>query len=92
MRKFLLVFIIFLLGMPSFAAKIPQDVKKILDDSFNSKEEIRFDGLITMPDSTIYLPLYPSRIKKPESVQIKQTYPANKKLRDLPDIVIIIKI
>lgn len=88
MRKFLLVFIIFLLGMPSFAAKIPQDVKKILDDSFNSKEEIRFDGLITMPDSTIYLPLYPSRIKKPEVVKVKQTYPANKKLGDLPDIVI----
>ena len=40
MRKFLLVFIIFLLGMPSFAAKIPHDVKKILDDSFSSKESL----------------------------------------------------
>ena len=88
MKRFLLLLLIFIMGLPSFAAKIPQDVKKILDENFNSKEEIRFDGLITMPDSTIYLPLYPSRIKKPESVQIKQTYPANKKLRDLPDIVI----
>ena len=41
------------MGLPSFAAKIPQDVKKILDENFNAKEEIRFDGLITMPDSTI---------------------------------------
>ena len=88
MKKFLLVFLIFLMGLPSFAAKIPQDVKKILDANFNGKEEIRFDGLITLPDSTIYLPLYPARIKKPEIVQIKKTYPENKKLNNLPDIVI----
>ena len=89
MRKFLLVVVSLLIfSMPSFAAKIPNDVKKILDESFYGKEEIRFDGLITLPDSTIYLPLYPARIKKPETVNIKQTYPADKSLKDLPDIVI----
>ena len=88
MKKFILLLLIFIIGLPSFAAKIPQDIKKILDDNFSAKEEIRFDGLITMPDSTIYLPLYPARIKKPEVVQVKQTYPANKKLSDLPNIVI----
>lgn len=89
MRKFLLVFVSLLIfSMPSFAAKIPNDVKKILDESFYGKAEIRFDGLITLPDSTIYLPLYPARIKKPEAVSIKQTYPEDKTLKDLPDIVI----
>ncbi len=89
MRKFLLIVIsLFIFTLPSFAAKIPNDVKRILDENFYNKEDIRFDGLITLPDSTIYLPLYPARIKKPEVVSIKQTYPANKSLKDLPDIVI----
>ena len=83
MRKILLVLVSLLIfSMPSFAAKIPNDVKKILDDNFYGKEDIRFDGLITLPDSTIYLPLYPARIKKPETVNIKQTYPENKELKD----------
>jgi len=89
MRKFFLIVLsLFLFYMPAYAAKIPAEVKKILDESFYGKEEIRFDGLITLPDSTVYLPLYPARIKKPESVVIKQTYPVNKKLKDLPEIVI----
>lgn len=89
MRKILLVLIIMLSAvLPSFAAKIPQEVRKVIEKDFNNRAEIRFDGLVTLPDSTVYLPLFPALVKKIDNLTIKKTYPENKKFTDLPDIVI----
>lgn len=88
MRKLIICLGLMLLTAASaFAAKIPDNVKSYIDKDF-PKTNFRFDGVIIMPDNTIYLPLLPSKIIKPENLTIKTTYPAGKTLKDLPNVVI----
>lgn len=71
----------------AFAAKIPDNIKSFVKKDF-AKADFRFDGLITLPDGVLYLPLYPALVKKPEKIEIKSTLPANKSLDQEPDVVI----
>lgn len=88
MRKFLLLIgIIILMSSPSFAAKIPDDVQMYIKKNI-PQADIRFDGVITLPDNTIYLPLYPSLFSDIKKLEIKETYPAGMNLLQKPDIVI----
>ena len=88
MRKFLIVLgILLMCGASSFAAKIPEDVRGYIEHEF-PKADIRFDGVIILPDNTIYLPLFPSLFSDIKSLSIKETYPAGLSLRQKPDIVI----
>lgn len=88
MKKLVLtLIIIFATATNVFAAKIPDNVKNIIKKDF-AKADFRFDGLITLPDGTLYLPLYPSLVKKPEKFEVKSTVPAGKTLADKPDAVI----
>ena len=87
MRKFLVLLIVLFLNISTvFAAKIPDDVTNYIKKDF-PKAEIRFDGLITI-DNTLYLPLFPAKIIKPQSIAIKKTAPQGKTLKNLPDIVV----
>jgi len=70
------------------AAKIPDGVKNLVKKDY-PKADFRFDGVLILPDGTIYLPLYPSLIKKPEVLQIKATNPEKKTLADKPDVIIL---
>lgn len=89
MKKIILILILMMATTTSvFAAKVPDDVKNIIKKDF-AKADFRFDGLITLPDGTLYLPLYPALVKKPEKLEIKSTLPENKKLTDEPDVVIL---
>jgi len=40
----------------AFAAKVPDNVKELIKKDF-AKADFRFDGLITLPDGSLYLPL-----------------------------------
>lgn len=89
MKKIILTLILIITTAASvFAAKIPDDVKTLVKKDF-AKADFRFDGLIIMPDGTLYLPLFPALVKKPEKLEIKSTLPANKTLIDEPDLVIL---
>ena len=60
MRKFLILLGILLISCSNvFAAKIPVEVKDYILEKI-PQADIRFDGVIILPDNTIYLPLYPS--------------------------------
>lgn len=88
MKKFILTLILMFVATTTvFAAKVPDNIKNIVRKDF-AKADFRFDGLITMPDGTLYLPLYPALVKKPETLEIKSTVPANKKLIDEPEVII----
>ena len=88
MRKFLLILGILLIGASSaFAAKIPDEVKSYILEKI-PQADIRFDGVIIFPDNTIYLPLYPSLFSDIKTLKIKETFPANKELKQEPDVVI----
>lgn len=88
-KKIILIFIIMLTTATStLAAKIPDNVKALVKKDF-AKTDFRFDGLIILPDGTLYLPLFPALVKKPEKLEIQSTIPENKTLADEPDIVIL---
>lgn len=89
MKKIILTLVlIFATATNVFAAKVPDNVKLIIKKDF-AHTDFRFDGLITLPDGTVYLPLYPALVKKPEKIEIKSTLPADKTLADKPDVVIL---
>lgn len=88
MRKLLVLLFTFILTVSSaYAAKIPDDVKNFIKKDFQ-KTDFRFDGLITLPDGTMYLPLLPALIKKPDAIVIKSTYPDKTVFSKKPDVVI----
>lgn len=89
MKKIILIIILMLTtAANAYAAKVPDNVKTLVKKDF-AKADFRFDGLVTLPDGTLYLPLYPALIKKPEKLEVVKTVPADKKLTDEPDIVIL---
>lgn len=88
MKKFLISLIVLLSVTNSvFAAKIPDGVQSFIKKSFPTAD-IRFDGVIILPDGTLYLPLYPSSMKNPDKLTAKITYPANTDFKKEPDVVI----
>ncbi len=88
MKKFLiLAIVLFSMVNTVFAAKIPENVQSFIKKSFPSAD-IRFDGVIILPDGTLYLPLYPSSMKNPENVSVQATYPSNTPFNQEPDVVI----
>ena len=88
MRKLLLILGVLLISCANaFAAKIPVEVKDYITSKI-PQADIRFDGVIILPDNTIYLPLYPSLFSDIKSLKIKETYPANQDLKQEPDVII----
>ena len=73
--------------MPLFVVCIPDNFQQYISKDF-PKTDFRFDGVIILPDNTVYLPLLPAKIITPEDISIKQTYPANQKMSDKPNVVI----
>lgn len=89
MRKFVICLGIFILtSTAASAAKIPDNVQQFISNDF-PKTNFRFDGVIILPDNTIYLPLFPAKILNPETLAIKQTYPSGKTMAAKPNIVIL---
>ena len=86
-RILLLIGILSVLSLPSFAAKMPEDVQAYIKNT-DPQADIRFDGVIIFRDSTVYLPLFPSLFSDIKKLEIKETYPAGKTLSQKPDIVI----
>lgn len=86
-KVLLTIVIIFLTASNVFAAKIPDGVKSLVKKDF-AQADFRFDGLITLPDGTIYLPLYPALVKKPDKIELRSTIPQGRSLKSEPDIVI----
>lgn len=88
MRKLLICLgIIVLTSSAAFAAAIPENVQKMVSSSF-PKTTFRFDGVIILPDNTVYLPLFPAKIINPQSLAIKQTIPSGKTIAAKPNIII----
>lgn len=88
MKKVFLLLVLFLFScLNSNAAKIPDDVRNYIEQAIPNTD-IRFDGVIILPDNTIYIPLFPSLFSDVKNLAIKQTYPADKDLSQKPDIII----
>ena len=53
--------IMLVFAVPVFSAKIPDNVQQFISNDFPNTT-FRFDGVIILPDNTIYLPLFPAKI------------------------------
>ena len=69
------------------AQKVPDKIENYVEKIF-PKTNFRFDGVVILPDNTIYLPLFPAILDETDTLEIKSTIPANKTLKDKPDVVI----
>lgn len=88
MRKIFLIFFAFMVSITtSFAVNFPEDVKEYINKAIPGTD-IRFDGVIILPDNTVYLPLYPSLFSDVKQISIKETFPAGMDLNKKPDVVI----
>ena len=60
MRKFLfLLLAAVMVSNSANAAKLPAEITEFVQKSYPGAE-VRFDGVIILPDNTTYLPLYPA--------------------------------
>lgn len=88
MRKLLLILGILLISCTNvFAAKIPNEVKEYISKTVPGTD-VRFDGVVILPDNTVYLPLYPSLFSDITKLKVKESYPSGKELNQKPDIII----
>lgn len=88
MRKLIIALAIAAMTSISVNATIlPVEIKNSITKDF-PKANFRFDGVIILPDGTIYLPLIPSKFDAQGEFKIKSSYPAGKKLSQKPDVVI----
>lgn len=88
MRKFLIFLgIVLLTNVSAFAAKIPDEVVDYIQSKIPNAD-IRFDGVVILPDNTIYLPLFPSLFSDINNLKIKESIPANMGITSKPDVII----
>lgn len=88
MRKFLILLVTTLFTVTSaFAVKVPDEVTDYLQEKIPGTD-VRFDGVVILPDNTVYLPLFPSLFSDINGLKIKETIPANRELSSHPDVVI----
>ncbi len=88
MQKMIIIMAMFLATSGcSFAATLPENIKATVSKDF-PETNFRFDGVVILPDNTIYLPVMPARIINPENIEIAETIPKGKTLAQKPDVVI----
>lgn len=68
------------------ASKLPDNVWKYVKSQLPSAQQ-RFDSVITVGD-IMYIPLYPPTDKKVDTLKVDYTYPANKSLKDRPEVIL----
>ncbi len=71
----------------ALATQLPKPVKDFILDKYPNST-IRFDGLITLPDGNIYLPVIPSYLEKVDKLDVAYLYPENTNFKKLPEVII----
>ncbi len=82
-----IIFSIFICCNNAFAYNFEPKLRKYLLKQ-EPNLELRFDGLVTFPDGSRYLPLTPSVSEDVRKIKIQYTYPNNKELKDRPEVIV----
>ena len=73
MRKLLLSLILCLaISGNAYAVQVSQDIQDFVNQTF-PQTNFRFDGVIVLPDNTMYLSVFPAKVEEVEKVGIKST-------------------
>jgi len=74
--------------LPGFCTEIPKPIADFVKQSF-SKANIRFDGLIELPDGTQYLPVIPINLANIDNpAAVVKTIPAKVNFTAKPDLIL----
>ncbi len=71
----------------AFATKLPEPLKAFIVKQIPGAN-VRFDGLISLSDGTIYLPVIPAYTENTDKLSVTYTYPANLPLNKKPEVII----
>ncbi len=87
--RFLLIFLMafFFGAQAAFSTTLPANILDTIKKELPNAS-VRFDGLISLPNGTVYLPVLPSNPKRNAKGAVLITVPAGKKLAQLPDVVL----
>ncbi len=89
MRKFLIgLGIVLSTTLSVNATQLPDNVQDFIKTSF-PETNFRFDGVVILPDNTVYIPLIPPQFGENNEVSIKSTIPSGQTLAQKPDAVIL---
>lgn len=86
-KLFLLGLIYMISSSGAFATKLPDSLVQYVQKQVPNAS-IRFDGLITLPDGTLYLPVIPAKPDKEAKGYVASTYPLKKHLSQKPDVIL----
>lgn len=79
--------IISLSGLSAEAVLLPHNMQVYLFTNV-SGATIRFDGLINLPDGTMYIPVIPAAPKDVDRLEVVYTYPDNLSVASRPDVIV----
>ena len=87
--KSILLCLIFLLTgvMSAEATQLPKEVKIFLQTQ-KRIPTVRFDGVVVYSSDVMYLPIIPAYPKEVNELNIVKTYPENKTMDELPDMIL----
>ena len=87
-KLLILTMLVFFFGvMDAKATVLPKEVKDYLV-SQKKVPTVRFDGVVVYNEDVMYLPIFPAYETAVDSLKIVKTYPENKTMNDLPDMVL----
>lgn len=74
-------------GMTAEAVMLPHSMRVYLFNNV-AGTSVRFDGLVNLPNGTMYVPVIPSIEKKVDKLQVVYTYPTSETINDEPEIIV----
>ncbi len=87
-KSFICILMMLLLtSVPAGATQLPKEVKDYLIMQ-KKVPTVRFDGIIVYNENVMYIPVFPAYPETVETLAIKETYPKNLTMDQLPDMVL----
>ena len=89
MKKILsatLISMMLLGGLSAEAVLLPHPMRVYLFNNV-AGTSIRFDGLINLPNGTMYVPVIPAQPKDVEKLEIVYTYPEKQPFKSEPEVI-----
>lgn len=71
----------------SFATKLPPSIVQYIKSEIPNAN-VRFDALVSCPNGTLYLPVFPSDTNRATTAKVVETYPAKQRLSNYPEVLL----
>lgn len=85
--RILSILAILCLILPAHASKLPDNLWEYIQKELPNSSQ-RFDSVVVVSKDVMYVPLYPAQKEEVDKIVIDYTYPQDKKLKNLPEVII----